>query len=85
MIFTDAAAEKVGPHDRDWFGPSVDLTVHLFGQCRSSWVLAHNQARHAADGYASADMSLWDCGPQGRDQPRLVAYATQVFYFLFPA
>lgn len=61
-----AVAEKVGPQRRDWFGPSVDLTFHLLGDCRSDWVLAHNRARHAADGYASADMALWDCGPEGR-------------------
>ena len=62
----------------EWFGPSVDLTFHLLGDCRSAWVLAHNRARHAGDGYASIDMALWDCGPDGTDPPRLVAYATQV-------
>ena len=51
-----------------WFGPSVDLTFHLLGDCRSAWVLAHNRARHAGDGYASIDMALWDCGPR-RDRP----------------
>ena len=29
-------------------------------------------------------MALWDYGPEQRDEPRLVAYATQVFLFSFP-
>jgi acyl-CoA thioesterase len=78
-----AVGERVGSHDRRWFAPSVDLTVHVLDVCRSPWVLAHNRARFAGDGYASADMALWDCGADGAGQPRLVAYATQVFLFSF--
>lgn len=81
-----ALGEKVGgtgPAANAWFAPSVDLTVHLLDDCRSEWLLAHNCARHASDGYASADMALWDCGPDGRADPVLVAYATQVFFFTF--
>lgn len=78
-----AVGEKVGPIGSMWFAPSVDLTVHLLDECRSPWVLAHNRARHAGDGYASADMALWDCGPDGSDAPRLVAYGTQLFFFTF--
>jgi len=78
-----AVAERLGRQDRFWFAPSVDLTVHLLDACRSPWVLAHNRARHAGDGYASADMALWDCGPDGSAPPRLVAYATQLFLFSF--
>jgi hypothetical protein len=79
-----AVGEKIGPqHRRGWFGPSVDLTFHLLGSCRSEWVFAHNLARHAGDGYASADMALWDFGSDGNDEGRLVAYATQVCFFTF--
>ncbi len=78
-----AVGEKVGRSDRSWFAPSVDLTVHLLDHCRSPWVLAHNRARFAGDGYASADMALWDCGVDGSGAPRLVAYATQLFLFSF--
>jgi acyl-CoA thioesterase len=78
-----AVGEKVGRSDRAWFAPSVDLTVHLLGECRSPWVLAHNRARHAGDGYASTDMALWDCGADGAATPALVAYATQVCFFTF--
>lgn len=81
-----AVGEKVGPTppgEPFWFAPSVDLTLHLLDDCRSPWVLAHNTARYAGDGYASADMALWDCGADGGDEPRLVAYATQLFLFRF--
>jgi hypothetical protein len=78
-----AVGERVGPGEREWFAPSIDLTVHLLDHCRSTWVLAHNRARFAGDGYASADMALWDCGEEGGDPPRLVAYATQLFLFSF--
>ena len=78
-----AVGEKIGRQEQPWFAPSVDLTVHLLDDCRSPWVLAHNRARHAGDGYASADMALWDCGPEGTAEPRLVAYGTQVFLFTF--
>lgn len=88
IVFADtmpgAVAEKLGRDgDQRWFGPSVDLTFHLFDDCRSEWVLCHNRARQAGDGYASVDMALWDCGPEGRDRPRLVAYATQMMFFTF--
>lgn len=79
-----AVGEKLGPqHRHGWFGPSVDLTFHLLGSCRSEWVFAHNLARHAGQGYASADMALWDFGSDGNKQGRLVAYATQVCFFTF--
>jgi acyl-CoA thioesterase len=79
-----AVSEKVGRLDQDWFAPSVDLTVHVLNRCRSPWLLAHNTARHAGDGYASADLALWDYGEDGDGEPRLVAYGTQVFVFSFP-
>jgi len=71
-----AIGQRLGPTDRPWFGPSVDLTVHLLGDCRSPWLLAHNTARWAGDGYASVDMAIWD-------GDTLVAYATQVSFFTF--
>jgi len=78
-----AVGEKVGRQDASWFAPSADLTVHLLGECRSPWVLAHNRARFAGDGYSSVDMALWDLGPAQTDEPRLVAYATQICFFTF--
>jgi acyl-CoA thioesterase len=73
-----AISQRLGQTDRPWFGPSVDLTVHLLGDCRSPWVLAHNTARWAGDGYASVDMALWA-------DDALVAYATQLSFFTFLA
>lgn len=86
IVFADtmpgAVREKLGPeHGSGWFSPSVDLTFHLLDSCRSEWVFAHNRARHAGDGYASADMALWDLGAEGTDPGRLVAYATQLCIF----
>jgi hypothetical protein len=78
-----AVGEKLNQVRRTWFAPSIDLTVHLLDACRSPWVLAHNTARFAGDGYASADMALWDLGAECCDEPRLVAYATQLFFFTF--
>lgn len=78
-----AVAERIGPQERMWFAPSVDLTVHILDDCRSPWVLGHNRARFAGDGYASADMALWDYGDDCAGPPRLVAYATQLFLFTF--
>jgi acyl-CoA thioesterase len=73
-----AVGQKLGPAIGPWFGPSVDLTVHLFGAPRAGWLLAHNRARHAGDGYASVDMALWD-----PSDGALVAYATQLMFFAF--
>jgi len=81
-----AVGEKLGPDARlGWFGPSVDLAVHLLDECRSDWVFAHNRARFAGDGYASVDMALWDFGPDGTGPGHLVAYATQLCFFTFDA
>ena len=73
----NAVAQKIGP-DAEWFGPSADLTIHILDRARPGWLLGHNRARHAGDGYASVDMALWD--PSG---PTLVAYATQMMFFAF--
>jgi acyl-CoA thioesterase len=73
-----AVFRKLGPGAEPWFGPSADLTIHLLGQARPGWLLAHNRARHAAHGYASLELALWD--PASRE---LVAYATQVMFFAF--
>jgi len=88
IVLADTMPGAVGQRvarDPAWFAPSVDLTVHLLADCRSDWVLADNRARFAGDGYASADMALWDCGDDGQSNPRLVAYATQLFLFSFLA
>ena len=53
-------AEKVGQRGTTWFAPSADLTVHLLEPLRTEWVLAHDRARWADGGWASAETTLWD-------------------------
>jgi acyl-CoA thioesterase len=67
--------------ERVWLPPSTDLTVHVLDVARSDWVLGVNRAHHAADGYASLEQELWDLDG---NEPKLVAYATQVMFFVFP-
>ncbi len=74
-----AVGERLGPGLPMWFGPSADLTVHVLGRATSEWLLAHNRARHAGDGYASVEMQLWD------PARGIVAYATQMMFFSFPS
>ncbi|MHB1786648.1 MAG: acyl-CoA thioesterase [Acidimicrobiales bacterium] len=70
-----SVGERLG-HDGDpWFAPSADLTVHLFAPARTTWLLAHDRARWAGDGWASAETTLWD------ETGNAVAYATQMMIF----
>lgn len=73
-----AVRERMGPIPRVWLPPSSDLTVHVLAEAESEWLLARNRARFAGDGYASADLELWD------PARGLVAYGTQVMLFSFP-
>ena len=69
--------EMLGHRGQRWFAPSADLTVHLLEPLRTEWVLAHDRARWADDGYASAESYLWD------EDGMLVAYATQMMLFTY--
>jgi acyl-CoA thioesterase len=69
--------EMMGPGREPWFAPSADLTVHLFEPARTTWLLAHDRARWADDGWASAESTLWD------ENGTLVAYATQMMIFTY--
>ena len=69
--------ERIGPGGEQWFAPSADLTVHLFAPARSEWLLAHDRARWANDGWASAESTLWD------ESGNLIAYATQMMIFTY--
>ena len=76
-----AVGERLGPHEERWVPPSADFTAHVLNDTRADYLLAVNRARHAGDGYASVDMEMWDL--DGND-PVLVAYATQMMFFVFP-
>lgn len=69
--------ERLGQQGPRWFAPSADLTVHLLEPLRTEWVLAHDRARWADDGWSSAETTLWD------EHGTLVAYATQMMLFTY--
>ena len=70
--------EKLGPQPERWFAPSADLTVHFFEPLTTRWVLAHDRARWADDGWASGESTLWS------EDGTVVAYATQMMLFTYP-
>jgi acyl-CoA thioesterase len=70
-----AVGELMGPSPDPWFAPSADLTVHLLAPATTTWLLAHDRARWADAGWASAETTLWD------EAGALVAYATQMMIF----
>jgi acyl-CoA thioesterase len=72
-----SVGEMVGHEGDRWFAPSADLTVHLFEPADTRWLLAHDRARWADDGWASAETTLWT------ENGKLVAYATQMMLFTY--
>jgi acyl-CoA thioesterase len=72
-----SVGEAIGHAGERWFAPSADLTVHFFEPARTQWLLAHDRARWADDGWASAETTLWNEGGT------LVAYATQMMIFTY--
>jgi acyl-CoA thioesterase len=73
-----ALGQYLGPGHRLFHAPSVDLSFHCFARSKSDWLLARSRMRWAGDGYASAEMHLWD------ESRRLLAYATQMMLLRFP-
>jgi acyl-CoA thioesterase len=71
--------ERLGHGREPWFAPSADLTVHLFEPLRTQWLLAHDRAHWADDGWASAESTLW------AEDGTLVARATQMMLFTYLA
>ncbi|MFZ0666914.1 MAG: thioesterase family protein [Acidimicrobiales bacterium] len=69
--------EYLGPNREPYFAPSADLTVHLFEPATTEWILAHDRARWADDGWASAQTTLWS------EDGTLIAYATQMMLFTY--
>jgi acyl-CoA thioesterase len=75
-----AVTERMGPGTPWFMPPSADLTVHLFAEPRSEWLLARYVAHRAGAGYATASVDIWDPDPT----IGLVARGTQVMLILFP-
>lgn len=67
-----------GPGYRFFHAPSVDLSMRFFADTGDEWCLAHAVAHWAGDGYASAEITLWD------ESRRLVAHAVQMMLIRFP-
>lgn len=78
-VMPGAVFERLGPREQGWFAPSLDLSVHVFGHATPGPILAHSKAHFAGDGYASAEMALWD--PRSEGGPALVAWAAQQMFF----
>jgi acyl-CoA thioesterase len=70
-------AERLGHQGPPWFAPSADLAVYFFEPLRTEWLLAHDRAYWADDGWAFAESMLWD------ENQTLVAYATQMMFFTY--
>lgn len=73
-----AVGQYLGPGSPFFHAPSVDLNMHFFADTEHDWVLIRSLAHWAGDGYASAQVMLWDAGR------RLLAFATQVMLLRFP-
>jgi acyl-CoA thioesterase len=77
-VMPGAVGQRMGPDCPMYYGPSADLTVHVLGEAVSDWWIGRNRCRHAGDGYASLELELWD------PKTGLVAYATQMMFFMWP-
>lgn len=73
-----AVGQYIGPGFRFYHAPSVDLSMRFFADTDEEWVLLHTKSHWAGDGYASAEVTLWD------RRRRLLAQATQLMLIRFP-
>jgi acyl-CoA thioesterase len=71
--------QRLGPGARPFLAPSCDLNVHLLGETKSEWWLVDARTHHAADGYTSSTIALWD------EDGRLLARASQTIYLRMDA
>jgi acyl-CoA thioesterase len=73
-----AIAQFIGPGYPIFHAPSVDLTMRFFADTKEEWVLVRALAHQAGDGYASAEVSIWD------RSGRLLANGAQLMLLRFP-
>jgi acyl-CoA thioesterase len=73
-----AVGQYLGPGSAFFHCPSVDLCMHFFADSEDEWLIVRSVAHWAGDGYASAEITLWDASR------RLLAHATQVMLIRFP-
>jgi acyl-CoA thioesterase len=73
-----AIAQHHGPGFPFFHAPSVDLSMRFFADTDSEWFLTRMIGHWAGDGYASAEIAMWD------EKRRLVAHAVQMMLIRFP-
>jgi acyl-CoA thioesterase len=73
-----AISQYEGPGYPIFSAPSVDLMLRLVADTDDEWVLSHVVGHWAGDGYAAADVALWD------RKGRLLAVGGQLMLVRFP-
>jgi acyl-CoA thioesterase len=73
-----AVAQYIGPGYPLFHAPSVDLTLRFFADTDDEWVLVRAMSHEAGDGYASAEVAIWDRGG------RLLVQGAQLMLLRFP-
>jgi acyl-CoA thioesterase len=73
-----AISQHEGPGYPFFHAPSVDLSMRFFADTEDDWVLSRAVCHWAGDGYASAEITLWDT------QRRILAHANQLMLVRFP-
>jgi acyl-CoA thioesterase len=74
-----ALGQYLGPGYPFFHAPSVDLSMRFFADTDADWLLTRAVCHWAGDGYASAEITLWDAAR------RPLAHATQLMLVRFPA
>jgi acyl-CoA thioesterase len=73
-----AVSQYLGPGYPFFHAPSVDLTMRFFADTDDEWCLFRSLSHWAGDGYASAEITLWDT------RRTLLAHASQLMLIRFP-
>jgi acyl-CoA thioesterase len=71
-------SQYLGPGYPFFHAPSVDLVMRFFADTEDEWCLMHSICHWAGDGYASAEITLWD------EHRKLIAHANQLMVVRFP-
>jgi acyl-CoA thioesterase len=69
-----ALHRAIGPSDYRFMAPSLDLTTYIIDDTLREWVLISVTVRRAKDGWAIADVDVWD------DEGRYLAHGAQGMY-----
>jgi len=73
-----AISQFLGPGYRLFHAPSVDLSMRYFADTADEWFLSRVVCHWAGDGYASAEITMWDTSR------RLICHAVQMMLIRFP-